>query len=127
MGWLDRSLGKRIEKWLLIQILQRASKDTITAHAGGGKASATALAYGLNRISVCATAADSVLLPPALAGLECIVVHDGAAAAQVFGKGIDTIDAVATAVGVVLTNGNRCVYTCSSNGLWQSNMGVKSA
>lgn len=102
-------------------------ENTITATAGGTKAAAYALTKAINRISTCATAADSVLLPAAKAGMSIYIANDGAAAAQVFGAGTDTIDAVATATGVVLTNAKRCIYVCHVDGAWTSCMGVKSA
>lgn len=109
-------------------------QDGITAHAGGTKAAAYQLTAAINRISTCATNGDSVLLPAvsvADVGLQVEVYNDGAADAQVFGNGSDTIDAVATATGVVLTAAKRCVYTlvsyASGVGAWVSNMGVKSA
>ena len=100
----------------------------ITAHAGGGKASATPLTTQRNYVSVCATTADSVLLPPSAVGLEVEVFNAGAAAAQVFGAGSDTIDGVATGTGVPLTNAKRAVYTCFTLGAWISaQLGVISA
>lgn len=106
--------------------------DAITARAGGTKALATQLENQINRISVCATNGDSVLLPQGKVGLSVVVINDGAANAQVFGKGTDTIDAIATATGVVLSATKRATYYCTSVsaagvGAWQSNMGIPSA
>lgn len=102
------------------------TQDAITARAGGTKALATPLIAGVNRITVCATNADSVLLPQALKGAQCVVINDGAANAQVFGQGTDTIDAVATATGVVLSAAKRDIFYCVTDGAWQSLQGVKS-
>lgn len=104
----------------------------LTAHAGGTKAAALQLTASFNVLGTVATNADSVLLPTdRQVGDEIIIVNDGAANAQVFGAGNDTIDAVATATGVVLTAAKRCSYYCASitSGIaaWVSNMGVKSA
>lgn len=107
--------------------LTLSAHDTLTAHAGGGRASAVALDKTINRISVCATAADSVVLPAATAGLTRVVDNDGAAAAQVFANGSDTIDGVAGATGVVLTNAKRAIYFAVAAATWISLMGVKSA
>lgn len=104
-----------------------AISDTITAFAGGGRTSAVALVNGWNRISVCATNGDSVVLPAAAAGMMVTVINDGAANAQVFGNGSDTVDAVAGATGVVLTAAKRAIYFCLTAAKWQSLMGVKSA
>lgn len=100
-------------------------QDGITAHAGGTKAAATVLTARVNRISVCATNGDSLLMPPAMPYTECVIIQDGAANAQVFGAGTDTIDAVATATGVVLSAAKRATFYCTTAGAWQSQTGVK--
>ncbi|MFG1260039.1 hypothetical protein V5F79_22185 [Xanthobacter flavus] len=105
-----------------------SSANSITAHAGGTKAAATVLAAQFNRITVCANADDSVLLPTALAGRSVVVFNDGAAAARVFGAGTDTIDGVATATGVPLTNTKRAIFICLTAGAWISaQLGVVAA
>lgn len=52
--------------------------NTITAFAGGGQASATQLVPGVNRVTTVATAADSVKLPAAAAGLLLMVCNAAA-------------------------------------------------
>lgn len=89
--------------------------NAVTARAGGTQALATPLTAAFNRISVCATAADSVALPLAVAGLEIAIANDGAASAQVFGAGTDTINSVATATGVAQANTARAVYKCMTS------------
>lgn len=116
-----------------VGFLQRSVEAGITARAGGTKALARQLTRSINQLSVVATGTDSVMLPPVSAadvGLEIDIINDGAAAAQVFGQGLDTIDAVATATGVALTNATRCKYTLISYaagvGAWVSQKTVKS-
>jgi len=104
----------------------------ITAKASGTQATAYQLTKSLNVIAVCATNNDSVALPTdRQVGDEIVVINDGAATAQVYGAGTDTIDGVATATGVVLTNAKRCSYYCVSItagvAAWLSNMGAKSS
>lgn len=130
VGFLERSRGWKIVAGLLMTgPIKLAASNGIVAHAGGGKANATQLdpKFDVHRVVTCATANDSLLMPPAEPGRAILVIQDGAAAARLFGKGTDTIDAVATATGVVLTNANRCWYYCAVAGAWQSLMGVKSA
>jgi hypothetical protein len=93
-------------------------EDGITARAGGGKALARPLTKSLNRISVCATGADSVLLPKAIAGSVLFLVNSGAAATQVFGKDLDTINGVATGTGVSQGIGLTAAYVCLTSGAW---------
>lgn len=130
MGYTDRQRGKQVAFMHWIKRFLRTTIGPLTAHAGGGRAAATQLDYGINHVTVCATAADSVQLPNWLIGCEVLVINDGAAAAQVFGKNgtTDTIDGVATATGVPLTNATRCWYYASeAAGAWLSVKGTKSS
>jgi uncharacterized protein (DUF2252 family) len=95
-----------------------ATEDTITATAGGTKAAARPITADASRISVCATAADSVLLPPALKGSVVFLANDGVASCQVFGQGTDTIDGVATGTGKALAAAKRGIYVCITTGAW---------
>ena len=102
----------------------------IVAKAGGTKALATPLTATINQVATCATLNDSLLLPPAIPGnypYGLLIANDGAAAATVYGQGTDTVDAVATATGVQLTNATRCIYYISGPGTWVSCKGVKSS
>lgn len=99
-------------------------EDSITAHAGGTQAAAFALSVAkkFHRISVCATAGDSVALPTSTAGQAHFIRNDGAAAAQVFGTTPDTINGVATATGVALPAGTGAWYVCTTSGNWTTTL-----
>lgn len=71
----------------------------LTALAGGGKTGATQLGYGVNTLATVATSANSVLLPYAFPGAVVFLSNGGAQTAQVFGKGTDTVDGIATGTG----------------------------
>jgi hypothetical protein len=91
----------------------------ITAFAGGGQTSATALTTMVNRVDTVATAADSVKLPVvSTPGVAVTVINTSANAVQVFGPGTDTINAVATATGVSLPAGKTGIYTWTSSLKW---------
>lgn len=94
--------------------------NALTAHAGGGQASALALTYPVNNVTTVATAADSVALPVSVAGMEVIVINDASNAMQVFGAGTDTIDDVATATGVSQLGKSVVLYTSPVAGKWYS-------
>ena len=102
-----------------------------TAFAGGGQASATQLGYGINTVTVVATAADSVKLPPAVKGAWCFVKNaDAADSTTVFGYGTDTIDGVASATGNAQAAGKGKLYFATSGvgdgaaGTWVSLLGA---
>lgn len=90
----------------------------ITAFAGGGQASATALTKTVNNVTTVGTAADSVKLPTSAAGLIVWVVNSTATSMQVFGAGTDTINDVATATGVAQAAGKSATYVCPVAGKW---------
>ena len=96
------------------------SYASFTARAGGTRAAATKLTCAVNRISVCATAADSVSLPPAVGGQVIYVQNAGAASAQVFGDPAtaDTINGIAAGTGVALANGKSASYFSPAAGVW---------
>lgn len=82
----------------------------LTAQADGTKANATALGYGINTLTTVAGAADSVLLPYAYPGAVVVIANTVATAIQVFGKGTDTVDGVATATGIDQAASARAIY-----------------
>jgi hypothetical protein len=94
----------------------------ITAAAGGTRPAAVKLTSAINRISVCATAADSVALPPAVGGQEVSVINSGAAACQVFAAigTSDTINGVAAATGISLAAAGKAQFISPGPGLWFS-------
>jgi hypothetical protein len=89
--------------------------DTITALAGGAKPG-TLLTTLVNRVTVVATAGDSVSLPAAVAGLVCAIINDAAKSLQVFGLGTDTINDVATATGIPVGATSMAIFFCSTTG-----------
>ena len=96
--------------------------NTITATAGGTRAAALPLTAAFNRIAVCATAADSVALPPAVGGQEITVINSGTAAAQVFAAigTADTINGVAAATGISLAAAGKAQFVSPGQGFWFS-------
>ena len=92
----------------------------ITAKAGGGQ-TGTVLTAQNNFISICATAADSVVLPSAApVGAGVYVRNDGAKDAQVYAVTPGTINGVATGTGVSLAAGASGTYRQSVAGTWKT-------
>ncbi len=101
-------------------------EDTITAHAGGTQASGFALSAtkAVHHVTVCATNGDSVLMPVLVVGESHFVFNSGAATCQVFGAGTATINDIATATGVTLTNGKGALFIAVATGKWYAVMGA---
>jgi|SRR6185312_103943 len=104
----------------------RNSRDAITALAGGGATGAPLLAYGINHVTVTASAADSVMLPPSLPGAIVMVTNNGAQSLQVFANTVsslssgilDTINGTAGATGVAVAAATTAMLMCSAYGAW---------
>ena len=94
--------------------------NAITALAGGGQGSATALTSDINTITTCVTAADSVKLPTAVAGMLVVVNNAGATYANVFPVTGGIIDALAANTAVSLPAGSSLTFTCTVAGTWKS-------
>jgi hypothetical protein len=94
----------------------------LTATAGGTRAAALPLRAGINRIATCATAADSVALPPAVGGQEVSIINSGTASAQVFAavSTSDTINGVIAATGIALASGGKAQFISPAPGVWFS-------
>jgi hypothetical protein len=99
--------------------------NALTARAGGGQALATPLTGAINRVTVCATAADSVLLPPSFVGARISVSNFGAAALNVFPATGEQINAlgVNTALSVAVA-GKVTLFECPAVGQWQALVGA---
>lgn len=106
-------------------IITAAPENNITAFAGGGQGSATALSASVmfHRIATVATALDSVKLPLATVGQVHFIRNDGANVAQIYGSSTDTINAVATATGVGLAPAIGAWFVCFVAGAWVTSLG----
>ena len=96
----------------------------ITALAGGGRSSSTpVLVLGLNVVTTVTTAADSVVLPSAVAGSIVYLLNaDSADAVQVFANASDTINGTAGATGVSYAAAKRVLFIAVSDGVWIANV-----
>lgn len=96
----------------------------ITALVGGGRSSSTpVLVLGSNVVTAVATAADSVVLPSAVAGSIVYLLNaDSADAVQVFANASDTINGTAGATGVSYAAAKRVLFIAVDNGVWIANV-----
>lgn len=115
-----------------LQNLLFKTADNIVAGAGGTGPVAVRLAAAVNHVTVCASANDSVMLPPALQavlGAMVSVINDGAQTCKVFGNtdtpfsgANDTISANAgttSAATATVATGVTSDFTCFALGKWK--------
>ena len=102
--------------------------DQIVAKAGGGQNGATILTSEINRVVTVATAADSVQLPVAVAGLSVQVTNAHAsnalaifpAAAAVTGGGLDNINTSAVNTAYSLAAGKTAFFFSAAPLVWHA-------
>lgn len=111
----------------LLSVGSAGMETGLTAHAGGGQASAQALdaTKSFHEVTTVGTAADSVKLPAATGSGNLHIVKNSAASnsLQVFGQSTETIDGVASATGVAVAAGKSRLLIDSAAGKWQSLLG----
>lgn len=97
--------------------------SALTAHAGGGQGSALQLAKGINRVTTVTTAADSVKLPAAVAGMDVVVVNAAAAnAMDVFPASGESINALSANTAISVAANKVIIFYCAVTGIWNSNL-----
>lgn len=104
-----------------------SATNGITAFAGGGQASATAITTDFARVGTVATAGDSVKLPTSAAGREVCVVNSSTKAIDVFPVTGDAINALAVNLAVRQAAGATVWYTCHVAGTWSAALDVPNA
>lgn len=101
------------------------SSASVTAHAGGTQAAATPITSAITLVAVCATAGDSVVLPPATGGQLLYIINAGAASCQIFATpGPGTINGIANGTGIALAAGKSITLISPIAAAW---FGVLSA
>ena len=111
-----------VEKLTVTQYMYRSCTNSITAFAGGGQASATLLTGALNRVTTVATAADSVMLPVAKAGLKIVVKNTAANSLNVFPSLGDAINALSANAAFALATVKSAEFYCMVDGTWDTNL-----
>jgi hypothetical protein len=98
-----------------------AATDTITAKAGGGQSAATPLTTPLNRITIVASANDSVTLPLSQPGMTFTVTNAAAAnSLNVFPNTGEIINALGANAAFALVANKTATFTCYTAGQWHT-------
>lgn len=101
-----------------VGMLRFTRNETLTALAGGAQAG-TALSLGLNRVTVVATAADSVQLPLVTGGVMVVVVNaDAADSLNVFPQTGQTINALSANTAFAVAAGKTAIFFQALDGSW---------
>lgn len=93
----------------------------LTAFAGGGQASALLLTRSINRVTTVGTAADSVKLPAAKAGMTVLVANAAAAnSMNVFPSTGGVINALAANAAYAVAANKTVMFVCAVDGTWNT-------
>lgn len=100
---------------------QVSAVNALTAHAGGGQGSATALTRQINRVTTVASGGDSVVLPAAVAGRWVTVINAAAAnSMDVFPASGQAINALANDTALAMAANVTATFYCAVNGTWNA-------
>lgn len=103
-----------------VDVFKQGAANAITAFAGGGQASATALTKYANRVTTCATNADSVKLPAAVAGRSVFVKNATANTLAIFPASGEVINALSADASISLATVKGMLFICSVAGTWDT-------
>lgn len=129
VGPVDGALGATTPAAANVTYLRQSTGNALTA-VGTNRATSLALTNAINNITTAASGTGATLPASADVGIggSVIVFNAGANAAQIYGAGSDTIDGVAAATGVPLTNAKRAIFICvAANTFISAQLGVVSA
>lgn len=122
--YFDTALGDRVLGAADVQQLTNDSADALVA-AGTNAATALALTAHVNHVATAALG-TGVVLPTMVANDVRVVINDGANPIKVYASA-GTVDGVAAATGVTLTNAKRAIFFCVAAGVIVSISGGASA
>lgn len=81
------------------------------------------LNYRISRVTTVGTGGDSVVLPPAKAGMSMTVINAAAAnAMDVFPTIGESINALSANTALSVAANKTILFTCAVNGIWNSNL-----
>lgn len=100
----------------------QSAVNALTAFAGGGQGSATALTATINRVTTVATIGDSVKLPTSAVGMVVVASNAGANAMDVFPATGDAINSLAANIALRINAGTTVSFWCSVAGAWHSQL-----
>ncbi len=118
-----------VAKLVATTYVDQSVGNALTA-IGTNVGTALQLAKQINNVTTAAGGTGVILPTVAAAGIGAVVIVNNAGAnpIQVYGAASDTIDGVAAATGVPLTNAKRCMYIAVAAATWISaQLGVVSA
>ena len=98
------------------ELIGCSTLDKLTAFAGGGQGGATLLNAQQCRVTTVATIADSVKLPPSVAGGEIVVINSGANSMNIFPATGETINALAANTALALAAAGIDIFYCFTTG-----------
>lgn len=94
--------------------------DALTAHAGGGQGSATAIATSIARFTTVANNGDSAVLMAAAPGLNISVINAGAKILNVFPNGTDQINSLGASNAFAVPPGGVAEFFTTAAGVWHT-------
>jgi hypothetical protein len=97
-----------------------SAADGLTARAGGGQGTATAITTQMARFTTVATIADSAVLPAAVPGMSYTVSNAAANSMNVFPATGEIINGLAANAAFAVAGAKTCEFVCMKSGQWHT-------
>ena len=98
-----------------------SSQDTLTAKPGGGQGGGPTINKMVNRVTIVATAADSITLPVSVSGMQIVTINAAAAnSMNVFPATGDQINVLGTNAAFALVANKTATFYCVTAGQWHA-------
>jgi hypothetical protein len=109
-----------------LETIKLASQDNLTAKVGGGQSqNPLNAAISLHRITVVASANDSMTMFPAKAGMVYVLTNAAAAnSMNVFPSKGEVINALGVNAAFAMAAGKVAIFICVTDGQWHSILGA---
>lgn len=123
VGTISEPVPRAAYRKIALDMVDSIMHDTdtgITANAGGGQGSATALTADFNNVTIVATAGDSVKLLTASGGLVQQVKNSGATMLEVFPNSSDKINAQSANLSVEIEPGGTLTFYAIDDVTWET-------
>lgn len=116
-AWRTEGLSTGFDPTIGLQTL--SVQDGLTAKAGGGQNGGVNMTKLLNRIATVGSAADSVQLPSAIAGVTLTIMNGAAVnSMNVFPATGEAVNALGANAAFAMAAGALNIFYCFTNGQW---------
>lgn len=97
-----------------------STQNGVTASAGSTQATGVLVTAAITRVTTVGTIGDALTLPPAVAGMQLVVINAGANSMDVFPAVGNAINALSADAALAVAANKTVLLVCAIDGTWNS-------